>query len=109
LSLLLNPLGFSNGSTLYAVEVLMDLHVQLDINILDGSCVDEPLALGNDLCANEMPSVLCLPDLGKLVLEDLVKVASLRAFGTNRPICMMLPIMRLKSLAKSRFINCNAG
>jgi hypothetical protein len=55
----------------------MDLHVLFDINILEGSCVDEPLAVGDDLGANEIQSVLCLPDLGKLVFEDLVEVASL--------------------------------
>jgi hypothetical protein len=55
----------------------MDLHVLLDINILEGSCVDEPLAVRDDLGANKIPSVLCLPDLGKLVLEDLVEVTSL--------------------------------
>jgi hypothetical protein len=73
------PFGFANGPTLEAVEVLMDLHARLDVNILEGSCVDEPLAVGDDLGANEIPSVLCLPDLGKLVLEDrpVVEVASL--------------------------------
>jgi hypothetical protein len=55
------PLEFSNGPTLDAVEVLMDLHARLDVNILEGSCVesvDEPLAVRDDLGANEIPSVL---------------------------------------------------
>jgi hypothetical protein len=36
----------------------MDLDVLLDVNILEGSCVDEPLR--DDLGANKIPSVLCL-------------------------------------------------
>ncbi len=63
------------------VEVLMDLHVRFDVNVLKGSCVDEPLAVGDDLSrllsADEIPCVLCHPDLGKIVLEDLVEVPSL--------------------------------
>jgi hypothetical protein len=35
-----HSLGFSNGPTLNVVEVLMDLHARLDVNVLEGSCVD---------------------------------------------------------------------
>jgi hypothetical protein len=55
----------------------MDLHARLDVNVLAGSYEDEPPAVGNDLGAHEIPNFLCLPDLGKPVLEDLVVVASL--------------------------------
>jgi hypothetical protein len=48
----------------------------LNINVPEGSGVDKLRAVGNDLGAYEVLVVVLL-DLGKLVLEDLVKVSSL--------------------------------
>ncbi len=49
------------------------LLIWLYIDLLEGSCIDEPLAVGYDLCANEI-LVIVLLEFGKLVLEDLVEV-----------------------------------
>jgi hypothetical protein len=67
--------GTANGPKLVLVEVLVNLPAQIDIrvNLLEGSCasVDEPLAVGDDLGADEVLVVVLL-DLGTLMLEILV-------------------------------------
>jgi hypothetical protein len=55
----------------------MDLQARLYVNVLEGSCVDKPLAVGYNLGTIEILIVFCLSDLGMLVLEDLVDAASL--------------------------------
>ncbi len=63
-------LRFLNGPKLVVGEVLVDLHALLDVNVLEESCVDMPLAVGNDLGADEalMLGSLCLNI--RLVLEQ---------------------------------------
>jgi hypothetical protein len=59
---------------------LVDLHVLLDLNVLEGSYVDESLAVAYDLCSNEILIFFLFylgPILGKLVHEDLVEDAAL--------------------------------
>jgi hypothetical protein len=78
----------ANGPKLVLLEVFVNLHERLNINVLEGSCdsIDEPLAVGHDLSADEVlvTDLLFFLILGgsglmQLRLEELVdsEVASL--------------------------------
>jgi len=54
----------------------VNLSARLDIDVLEGSCVDEPLEEYDEFCANEILVAVSLLELGKLVLEDFVETVA---------------------------------